>query len=113
MLNQYEIVDRGGIGNDQHLQAKPTVRRTIFLKVFQRVPQGDIMLFEKSVNFQACFKAQQAPHLICAQMSGLVSLYGDLFQQMTRDVLPREHLGNIIRQVNGNVHTISPYFLYR
>ena len=50
MLNQYEIVDRGGIGNNQHLQTKPTVCRTIFLKVFQRVPQGDIMLFEKAVH---------------------------------------------------------------
>ena len=38
------------------------------------------MLFEKAVHLQACFKAQQAPHLIGAQVLGPVSLNGDLFQ---------------------------------
>jgi hypothetical protein len=31
---------------------------TILLKVFQRILQRDIMLFEKPMDFQACFIAQ-------------------------------------------------------
>jgi hypothetical protein len=58
LLNQYKVMDRGGIGNDQHLQTEPTMGLTILLQVFQRISQRNIVLFEKSVDFQACFIPQ-------------------------------------------------------
>jgi hypothetical protein len=51
-------MDRGGIGNDQHLEIKPAIGLAILLQVFQRIPQRNIVLFEKPVDFQACFIAQ-------------------------------------------------------
>ena len=46
------IMERGGIGNDQHLQPKPPMRLTVFLQVLQRIAQRHVMFLEKAVYFQ-------------------------------------------------------------
>jgi hypothetical protein len=58
VLNQHKVIDRGGVSNDQHLEAEPTVRLTILLKVFEHIPQRHVMFLEKTVDFQPRFIAQ-------------------------------------------------------
>ena len=58
VLNQHEVRDRGGIGDDEHSEAKPTMGLTVLFQVFQRIPQRHIMIFEKRVDFQAGVIAQ-------------------------------------------------------
>src|SRR5262249_192393 len=67
------------------------------------------MVLEKAVDVQPGVKAQQAPDLFFTQVPRLIPLQGQLFQYMMWNVLPRQHAHNVVRQMNGNIHTSKPH----
>jgi hypothetical protein len=58
VLDQHEVMEGRGIRDDEHSEAKPTMGLPILFQVIQRIPQWDIMIFEKRVDFQAGVIAQ-------------------------------------------------------
>ena len=102
LLNQYQVVDGGSIGDDDHAsghRADAPVRLEILFEFLDGIGRSRLLPFEKRLNFAAGLKAQQALDLGLRQRFFVVSFYGQALQNVPRQIAPPagERLRYIVR----------------
>jgi hypothetical protein len=70
MSNEKKIVDRAGIGDDQHRsESQPPQVLALTLKVFDRVVGPDLMSFQESVELITSGESQKSTHVGLADVA--------------------------------------------
>lgn len=112
LSDQYEIAQRGGVGNDtlHDSEAEPPVSLAILFKIRLGVFQPDLVLLEKPVELIPGFKSQKLTQLGGTELAFTIRLKGDCFKRGAREILARRSQCSrkILGKINGELlHEVS------